>query len=220
VGQTRLWGFHTAALPAVFRLGDFLSQALAPLQSFTHASPRSARDSRRFHSHTPLPRFLPLQRLQPRGATYPAGSHPAGFVAPSGFLTLSTPCSPHGLPGLFHPSTAHGVFNTLRGFDPHTVPYTLSSAAPLGVSGQKRIIGPAPPGTHTPYEARHQAWVLRQDPLPNAPLGFPAPGFLALNSEGRSHALSSPHALFRRGRKRQRLWRPRVFSAENAAVLF
>jgi hypothetical protein len=39
----------------------------------------------------------------------PGGTHPDGYVAPSGFRTLSTPCSPHGLPGLFHPGTAHGV---------------------------------------------------------------------------------------------------------------
>jgi hypothetical protein len=39
----------------------------------------------------------------------PTGTHPGGCVAPSGFHTLTTPCSPHGLPGLFHPGSAHGV---------------------------------------------------------------------------------------------------------------
>jgi hypothetical protein len=39
----------------------------------------------------------------------PARTHPGGCVASSGFRTLPTPCSPHGLPGLFHPGSAHGV---------------------------------------------------------------------------------------------------------------
>jgi hypothetical protein len=33
----------------------------------------------------------------------------AGYAAPPGFLTLSALCSPHDLPGLFHPGSARGV---------------------------------------------------------------------------------------------------------------
>jgi hypothetical protein len=39
----------------------------------------------------------------------PMGSHPTGCVAPPGFLTLPTPCSPRSLPSLFHPGPALGV---------------------------------------------------------------------------------------------------------------
>lgn len=39
----------------------------------------------------------------------PGGSQPTGYVAPTGFLALSTPCSPRDLLGLFHPRCAHGV---------------------------------------------------------------------------------------------------------------
>jgi hypothetical protein len=46
----------------------------------------------------------------------PAGSHPTGYVASTGFRTLSTLCSPHDLPGLFHPGSALGV--PLRGLFP------------------------------------------------------------------------------------------------------
>jgi hypothetical protein len=75
-------------------------------------------------SAPPLPRFFPLQRLnnfaEPRSSD---SSQTAGRVASSGFRTLSTPCSPQSLPGLFHPGPAHGV--SLRGFVPQAAPYTL-----------------------------------------------------------------------------------------------
>jgi hypothetical protein len=59
--------------------------------------------------------FFPFSVSQPRGATArpeglaPPETHLGGSVASSGFHTLATPCSPHGLPGLFHPGSAHGV---------------------------------------------------------------------------------------------------------------
>jgi hypothetical protein len=65
----------------------------------THKTPRP-----------PLPRFCPRQRFPSRAEPHtPDGSHTAGYVAPSGFLTLSTLCSPRDLPGLFHPGPALGV---------------------------------------------------------------------------------------------------------------
>jgi len=60
--------------------------------------------------HPLLPRFFPLQRFASHGEPHnPASPTSSGSVAPSGFLTLSTPCSPRDLPGLFHPGSAHGV---------------------------------------------------------------------------------------------------------------
>jgi hypothetical protein len=44
-----------------------------------------------------------------RSYIHPTNSQSAGYVAPSGFRTLSTPCSPHDLSGLFHPEPALGV---------------------------------------------------------------------------------------------------------------
>jgi hypothetical protein len=129
----------------------------------------------------------------------PGESQPAGYVAPPGFLTLSTPCSPHGLPGLFHPGTAHGVppFEALLLTRCRT---PLSERrAPRGFLSTKKE-ETAPPGTHTPHKGRRRVWRLDQAPAPIAPLGFPAPRFLALSSEGRSHALASPLALSRPGR--------------------
>jgi len=60
------------------------------------------------------------------------GIHPAGSVAPSGFRTLSTLCSPCNLAGLFHPATTLGV--SLRGLVPHAAPYVLSDAGSLVVT--------------------------------------------------------------------------------------
>lgn len=56
--------------------------------------------------------FWPLQRLRSRGERpmmLAIGPTRWLRVASLGFLTLSTPCSPRGLPGLFHPDPALGV---------------------------------------------------------------------------------------------------------------
>ena len=62
---------------------------------------------------------------------------PAGSVAPSGFRTLSTLCSPCDHAGLFHPAATHGV--SLRGLDPHAAPYVFSDAGSLVVSSASRL---------------------------------------------------------------------------------
>lgn len=79
--------------------------------------------------HPPLPRFLPLQRFPNRTEPHtPDGSYPAGYVAPSGYLTLPTLCSPLGLPSLFHPGPALGVL-PYEDFPLQPAPYALSSTA-------------------------------------------------------------------------------------------
>jgi hypothetical protein len=58
----------------------------------------------------PFQGFFPYSVFPATGSYLtPAGSHLAGYVTSSGFLTLSTFCSPRSLPGLFHPGTALGV---------------------------------------------------------------------------------------------------------------
>jgi hypothetical protein len=75
--------------------------------------------------------FLPFSVLPVAGShLIPAGSRPTGYVSPSGFRTLSALCSPHDLPGLFHPGPAHGLCPS-RFSSSNAVPYALSSAAPL-----------------------------------------------------------------------------------------
>jgi hypothetical protein len=147
----------------------------------------------------PFRGFFPFSVFQSRRATYlrrfptrrlccaPRVSHPLDALLPS---------RPSGLV----PSRFRSWGLTLRGLDPHLVPYVLSNAVPLRVTPQPKEEASLP-GTHTPSEARRRVWVLARVPTPDASLGFPAPRFLVLSSEGRSHALSSPLALSRLSRR-------------------
>jgi len=73
--------------------------------------------------------FFPFSVLPvARSHFAPAGSLPTGYVASSGFRTLSTLCSPHDLPGLFHPGSALGV--PLRGLSPHGAVRSLERRTP------------------------------------------------------------------------------------------
>jgi hypothetical protein len=102
---------------------------LAPLQGFTAESLRApARalgllpkrgHARAFRGYGPLSRLPSLGERHrtavptPRCLEVPSAVKPrAPLVAPSGFRTLSTLCSPPDLPGLFHPGPASGVHPT------------------------------------------------------------------------------------------------------------
>jgi hypothetical protein len=69
----------------------------------------------------------------------PRASHLRGYVAPSGFRTLSTPCSHHRLPGLFHPGSTLGVRPSRPCSTP--VPHALSSAASLMMFTRVSLLG-------------------------------------------------------------------------------
>jgi hypothetical protein len=87
----------------------------------------------------------------------PAGSQPTGYVAPSGFRTLSAPCSPRDLPGLFHPGSAPGV--PLRGLSPRGAVRPLERRTPP-------VFGLALPSLASPSGIEHTTQILR------AGLGF------------------------------------------------
>jgi len=129
----------------------------------------------------------------------PGSSQLAGWVAPSGFLTPSTLCSPHGLPGLFHPGSAHGVWPS-EAFLLTWRRTLFRDAAPLRVSPLPINEEAALSGTLTPNEAPTTDPGTSQMTAPTASLGFPAPRLAAFNREERSRALSSPLALSRFGR--------------------
>jgi hypothetical protein len=90
-----------------------LSQASASLQSVTDANSRSCPSTLLPTCHNQLRTFrgfVPYSVLPVMRSHFtPATSHVAGYVTPTGFLSLSTSCSPHNLPGLLHPGPAHGV---------------------------------------------------------------------------------------------------------------
>lgn len=72
-----------------------------------------------------------------RSNLYPGGPNHSGFVSPSEFLTLSTPCSPRDLPDLFHSGPALGI--SLRGILPSASLYVLSNATTLSKLLRKPI---------------------------------------------------------------------------------
>jgi len=61
--RARPWGIHAAAPPHYYSVGPILSQALAPFQSVTRASPQAIALDSHPVADPPLPRFFPLQRL-------------------------------------------------------------------------------------------------------------------------------------------------------------
>ena len=148
---------------------------------------------------SPLPRFVPLQRLASLAEPHtPDGSQTTGYVAPSGFLTLSTLCSPRDLLGLFHPSSALGVYPSR--------PYSLLGAVrPLGrrIPLEVRSIRLAErplQGVARQAEPGPRAWGLARIPC-RCPLGlFPLQGFLSSTAARRFRDALSPLALSRLGR--------------------
>jgi len=87
-----------------------LSQACTPLRSFTTNAPQTFERVSPSFASLLLPRFRSLRRFSGRAEPHiSSGVQPTGYVASSGFLNLSTPCSPRDLSGLFHPESVLGI---------------------------------------------------------------------------------------------------------------
>jgi hypothetical protein len=100
----------------------------------------------------------------------PVDPNPSGSVAPSGFLTLSTLCSPRDLPGLFHPDPAHGVLPS-RPWSSHSAVRPLGRRFPHGVSAALRRARPPPPGIQHAVQGPLAGLGIRQVAARGAPLG-------------------------------------------------
>jgi hypothetical protein len=206
----RLRGHLFAAQPALFRRRRDPFSGLGSLSQYHRCSPRSPRPCRNTSSATLRPRFVPLQRFAERAEPRPpAASQSAGAVAPPGFCTLSTPCSPRALPGLFHPGSALGV--SLRGFAPPAVPYALSSAASPGFSVRSEERSSPSGMVHTTESPPAGPGFSRMIHV-GAPLGFVPPRFLARAHRSAHDRSASPPALCRFGRFRPPRRGPRVSS--------
>jgi hypothetical protein len=126
----------------------------------------------------PLPRFLsPTASLSHAEPHTPGISQFTSCVAPSGFLTLSTPCSPRDLPGLFHPGSAPGVHPS-RPSSSYGAVRPLERRAPQGLPLPRPAVE-LPPGTRTPQEARTPGLGINQVAGPIASMGFVTPRLLA-----------------------------------------
>jgi len=125
----------------------------------------------------------------------PARSQPAGYVAPSGFLTLSAPCSPHGLPGLFHPGSAFGV-RPSRLCSP-TWCRTPSRAPPPSCGWPKHRALASPSGHYTPVGSWNVGLGFSQINHARCPLGLLLlRGFLLPQRTRDIGMCPSPHVLF------------------------
>jgi hypothetical protein len=88
-----------------------------------------------------LPRFFPFQRIQAaKSHLLSDASHSVGYVALSGFLTLSALCSLCCRAGLFHPATLLGFL--LRGFDPSAVGTSFQTPKPSGLIRKEFLNAP------------------------------------------------------------------------------
>jgi hypothetical protein len=151
---------------------------LAPLQSFTSTSPQSAVASRRQSALAPSEVSSPTAFFNHEEPHTPAGSQPDGYVAPPGSLTLSTPCSPRDLLGLFHPRSALGV-NPSRPSSSHGAVRPLRRRAPRGLP-PPQLTARLPTGTPTPQKARHQTWLFAKHLTRVPPWAFPLRGLLPM----------------------------------------
>jgi hypothetical protein len=180
---------------------EILSQAWAPLQSVTHAPPCAtcSRLTPLSYAAHPFRGFFPYSVLPAaRSHLHPVSFHLTGYVAPLGFRTPSTRCSPRSLPGLFHPGPAPGVFPS-RLCSPRNAVRPLERRSPPAIQMQ-RSAASSPQGFSRPGDPARKVWGLAKTRA-GCPLGvLPLRGFLyAAPGENRTVTLN-PHTLSRLGR--------------------
>jgi len=165
---------------------EILSQASAPLQSITDAYRSTPIHEPKLISwhHCTSRGFFPFDVFPATRSFCPASPTSTGPVPPSGFLTLSTSCSPRDLSDLFHSESAPG-FRPSRLSSSRVAVRPLERRPPLVVGSSCRSFLRSTPGFDTPRKSRPGPWGLARCPT-DASLGF-------LPSE-----VSSPPGLLRR----------------------
>ena len=189
--STRLRGHHAAAqlhaicVKRIPLTGFGFPSGCYPYCTVDTQSPATCRqqadDRPQASPSTPSEVSSPSASLNRSEPHTPSRIQPAGYVASSGFRTLSTPCSPCDLADLFHSASALGV--SLRGLDPRAAPYVLSNAGSLAVAARltlqcdarlrirgSRYAARSPPAAPRVNQVYHVG----------ASLGFPLRGFLPL----------------------------------------
>jgi hypothetical protein len=184
-------------------LREILSQALTPLQSVTNAPPWAAGSPARADETTahPFRGLFPFSVFPiARSHIAPMRFHLTGYVAPLGFRTPSTLCSPHDLSGLFHPDPAHGVLPS-RLFSPRNAVRSLKRRNPHAIGYDANVVSP-PQGFTRPGDPAHRPRGLAKDPGRMPPWDLSPPRFLA-HYAGHAPIIAHPipHTLHRLGRK-------------------
>jgi hypothetical protein len=178
-------------------------------------------------NHALLPRFAPLRRFPNHGERpNPARCRLTGYATSSGFRTLTTSCSPHDLPSLFHLGPVLGVA-PLRGFSPPLVPYILSDAATLARLASRLHAGPE----HLRLAVDLLLRVLHTNKVAipkvrishnrshRPPWGFPPPGCRAFGSLVTAVTWGPSHAFSIRSSSWPHRWRLRVLPESRSATL-
>jgi hypothetical protein len=130
----------------------------------------------------PFRGFLPFSVLPAtQSHLTPAGPNPTGCVAPSGFHTLSTPCSLRGLLGLFHPSSARGL-RPSRCFSPRDAVRPFGRRDPHDLCPIRKQAGPS--GFHARLAELPVDLGFSQVAPTDTSMGFSPPRFLVIRSYG------------------------------------
>jgi hypothetical protein len=148
----------------------------SPTQFHQLHTARSRRRARRLPRPCSVRGFFPYSVLPvARSHLAPAGTQPTGYVASTGFRTLSTLCSPRDLPGLFHPGSAPGV--PLRGLSLHGAVRPLERRTPQVFGGAPASLA-SPSGIEHTMEILHTGLGFSQVTAPLPPWDWPLRGFL------------------------------------------
>jgi hypothetical protein len=161
---------------------DILSQALAPLQSFTSTSPQSVIASRWQINPCPFRGSFPLQRLSTTRSHIPlVVSNSPVVLRPQGFSPSRrlTPRATFQACFILVPLLGF----TLRGLHPPMVPYALSSAAPLRDYLHRGQRQSSLQGLAHHKKPGHQAWVLARLLARLPPWVFLLRGFLPVSND-------------------------------------
>jgi hypothetical protein len=143
--------------------------------------------------------LVPLQRFPSRAEPHRSdGSRPTGYVASSGFRTLSTPCSPRDLPGLFHPGPALGVRSSRPCSARAAVRHPWRRAPPGVPTVSEETARPSRgPAQHA--KPAHDAQGLARPPCRMPPRASSPPRCLASGGGWAGPPTASPHVLSRLG---------------------
>jgi hypothetical protein len=194
---------------------------LTPLQSVTNAPPWATGSPARADESTahPFRGSFPFSVFPTaRSHIIPMSFHLTGHVAPLGFRTPSTPCSPHDLSGLFHPDPAHGVLPS-RLYSPRNAVRSLERHNPHAIGHDANAASP-PQGFARPEDPALRPWGLAKDPSRMPPWDSSPPRFLALRA-GYAPIIAHPHphTLRRLGRKLALSVVPQGTNTKDAVVL-
>jgi hypothetical protein len=203
------------------RCGDPLTSFGSPTEYDPYATVRGMfRLTPTIHATHPFRGFFPFSVFPvARSHLPPVSFHLTGYVAPLGFRTPATPCSPHDLPSLFHPGPARGVVPS-RPCSPRNAVRSLERRDPHAIGSTPKH-RPPPQGFARSEDPARESWGLAKIHA-GCPRGIvPLRGFL-LAAPRCEPNINAPNTLTRfigSAASWPHRRRPRAYNVTNAAVL-